>query len=127
MAVPAAGDAADVALAHDPLDFLSVDRMALTPQRGVHARGTVGTPRGGVDLTDLLGQLVLDALSFGRCRPGHQPRVVAGAVDPHDAAQQGHAVAAGVGLGGLLRVDETAQRAYFIVSFAKKAAAESTG
>jgi hypothetical protein len=42
-------------------------------------------------------------------------------------AQQRDAVTAGVRFGGLLRIDEAAQRAYFIDSFAKKAALDSTG
>lgn len=97
--------------------------MAAAPQRGVHARRTVRAARLPVDLPYLLGQFVLGTLPLGRCRPAGEPGVIGGAGQAQYAAQQRDTVAAGARLGGLLRIDETAQRAYFIDSFAKKAAA----
>lgn len=123
----APGDPADVTLAHQPLDPLPVDPPSLPAQRCRNPRGTVCAARRGVDLPDLGNQLVLPADPFFGRRPGREVGEVAGAGHPEHHAQQGDAVATGVVLGGLLRVDERVARSYFVDSFAKKAALDSTG
>jgi hypothetical protein len=112
----AAGDAPNVALAHDPLDLLPVDHLPHPPKGGVHARDAVGTSRAGVDLADPVCQLVFGALPFGDGGLRREPGVVGGTAYAQRAAQQRDAVAIRVVLGGLLHIDEAAYSAYFTIS-----------
>lgn len=53
---------------HQPCDTVTPARSALMLERGVDARGTIGSPRPAVDDGDLLGQLgVADRTGTGCC------------------------------------------------------------
>jgi hypothetical protein len=91
-------DTLDPGLSHEAFDALFAEVDALTQDElGVHTRDAIGAARLGVDLTDLLGQELVEHRAPGRALEAFPPVVIAARRDSERLAQHDDRVVGLVG------------------------------